>query len=207
MENNNEDKHTGGSMSTVPFQGSSEGRENQLVIAQFDAPAYLRRARGVQEALEHLLRKGRAQRDEWLAMTKVSLGRLHALAGDWSAMRPLVADEAQLAVLESLHASLAPKLRAPVPPTSSQRVLRHALHRLVSSLERFNARWQDYLEKVDLGVIDRLRDGYNRYYVLEKSCALRSDRLAGYGFVPLPPLSVEELASHLPTLPVPKVAT
>jgi hypothetical protein len=194
-------------MSTVGFQGDSEGREMQQVLAQFDAPAYIRRGRGVQEALDHLLRKCRAQRDEWLGMTRLHLGRLHALAGDWSALRSLVTDEEQLAVLESLRASLSPKLRAPVQATTSQPVLRHALHGLVSSLKRFNARWHDYLQNVDRSVIDQLRDGYNRYYVLEKSCAMRSDRLAGLGFVPLEPLSVEELASHLPPLPVPQLAS
>jgi hypothetical protein len=193
-------------MDSVPFTGDSEGREMQQVLASFDAPAYIRRARGVQVALDHLLHKCRAQRDEWLGMVKLYLGRLHALAGDWSALRPLVADDDQLLVLESLRVSLAPKLRAPVPATSSQRVLRHALHRLVGGLERVNARWRDYLEKVDRSVINQLRDGYNRYYVLEKACALRSDRLAGLGFVPLAPLTLEELAGHLPPLPVPKLA-
>jgi hypothetical protein len=207
MENNEEGKHSGGSMSTIPIQGDSDNRDRQQLLALCDAPAYIRRARGVQEALDHLLHKCRAQRDEWLSMTRLYLGRLHALAGGWSALRGLVRDEEQLAVLESLRAALAPKLRAPVQATTSERVLRHALHRLASSLERFNARWHDYLHKVDRSLIDHLRDGYNRYYVLEKSCALRSDRLAALGFVPMSPLSVEELASQLPLLPVPKLAS
>jgi hypothetical protein len=194
-------------MDSIPFTSEPEGHEFQQILASFDAPAFVRRARGVQEALGHLLARCRAQRDEWLKMTRLLLGRLHALAGDWSALRPLLADDEQLGVLEALRVSLAPKLRVPPPPTTSARLLRGTLRQLVRSLERFNARWQPYLEKVDCGTINALREGYNRYYVLEKACALRSDRLARIGFVPMEPLSVAELAGHLPLLPVPKLAT
>jgi hypothetical protein len=193
-------------MEPVPFTGEPEGHEGQQVMAQFDAPAFIRRARGVREALDHLLARCRAQRDEWLGMTRVHLGRLHALAGEWSVLRPLLADNEQLAVLEALRTSLAPKLRAPPSPTDSTSVLRGTLCELVHSLERFNARWQPYLAKVDRRVIDELRERYNKYYVLEKACALRSDVLARRGFEPMSPLTVAELADHLPLLPVPKLA-
>jgi hypothetical protein len=193
-------------MESVPFTGEPEGPEFQQLLASFDVPAFIRRARGVQEALGHLLARCRAQRDEWLKMTKLLVGRLHALAGDWSALRPLLADDEQFAVLESLRVILAPKLRVPPPPTTSVRVLRPTLRELVNSLERFNARWQPYLEQVDRTTINELREGYNRYYVLEKACALRSDRLARIGFEPMAPLTVAELAEHLPLLPVPRLA-
>src|SRR5260370_39618514 len=108
-------------MESVPFTGESEGHEFQQILASFDAPAFIRRARGVQDALGHLLAKCRAQRDEWLKMTKLLLGRLHALAGDWSALRPLLADDEPLCVLAARHISLAPQLRAPGPPPTSAR--------------------------------------------------------------------------------------
>ena len=111
-------------MESVPFTGEPEGREMQEVMAQFDAPAYIRRARGVEHALDDLLAKCRRQREEWLPMVKLRLGQLHALAGDWPALRPFVADEEQLVVLESLHRTLSPKLRLPLPATTSERVLR-----------------------------------------------------------------------------------
>ena len=58
---------------------------------------------------------------------------------------------------------------------------------------------------VERAVNDK-RDGYNRYYVLEKACALRSDTLARLGFSPLPPMDLAELRAHLPPLPVPRLA-
>jgi hypothetical protein len=193
-------------METVPFTGNANDREFAQVLSSFDAPAYIRRARGVEQALDFLVQKGRAQREEWLGMARLRLGWLHALAGDWFALRPFLADDEQLAVLELLRTTLNPRLRVPPQQTSSGRTLRRALRELVGSLERFNARWQAYLEKVDLAGVNEAREGYNRYYVIEKACALRSDRLARHGFAPLPPLTVAELAGHLPPLPVPRLA-
>jgi hypothetical protein len=193
-------------MESVPFSGDSEGHESKYVMGQYGAPAYIRRARGVEEALEYLLLKCRGQREAWLGMVKLYLGRLLALAGEWPALRPLVADDEQLAVLETLRQELRPRLRLPPERTTSARVLRYALRELVSSLERFNRRWQAYLEKLDFAAVNEVRDGYNRYYVLEKSCALRNDVLATLGFVPLAPMTLAELTSHLPPLPVPRLA-
>jgi hypothetical protein len=189
-------------MDSVPYPGSSESRELQEVLAQFDAPAYIRRARGVEQALEHLLERCRGQANEWLDMVKLRLGQVRALAGEWSALESLL-DKEHLLVLVKLHDDLAPNLRAPLTPTASERTLRRALLDLVSSLERFNERWRAYLEKVDFSAVNEVREGYNRYYVIEKSCALRSDRLAAIGFTPLPPFTREELCRRLPPLPVP----
>src|SRR5207237_716642 len=105
--------------------------------------------------------------------------------------------------LAGLHAELQPRLRLPVEPTTSRWALRRALTELASSMERFNRRWRAYLAKVDLRPVNDLRDGYNRYYVLEKEFALRNGLLARRGFTPLPPLGLEDLERRLPYLPVP----
>src|SRR5262245_18711714 len=141
-------------MDSVPFSGDSEGREMQQVMGLFGAPAYIRRARGVEEALEYLLLKCRGQREAWLGMVKLYLGRLHALAGEWSALRPFVADDEQLVILETLREDLGPRLRVPPERTTSTRTLRRALRELIGSLERFNTRWQAYLEKVDFAAVN-----------------------------------------------------
>ena len=182
-----------------------DGAETNELMSLFDVPAYVRRARGVEGALAHLLGLAGQVREEWLGMVRLRLGVLYALAGDWSALRPWLVDDEQVQVLESLRVSLAPRLRLPPPPTRSPRALRGALKELLTSLERFNARWADYLRKVDVSTINSLREGYNRYYVLEKSCAMRSDVLAKQGFVALQPLDPTELERHLPLLPLPRM--
>jgi hypothetical protein len=75
------------------------------------------------------------------------------------------------------------------------------LAELRESLELFNRRWDAFLPTLDLRHVNELRDGYNRYFVLEKECAVRSARVAREGFVPLSPLTVQELFRHLPLLP------
>jgi hypothetical protein len=83
--------------------------------------------------------------------------------------------------------------------------LRHALGELVESLELFNQRWREYLQAVNAAEVNEARAEYNRYYLLEKECALRSVRLAQIGFTQLAPLTLEELRNLLPELAVPKV--
>jgi hypothetical protein len=62
-----------------------------------------------------------------------------------------------------------------------------------------------FLHTVNVTPVNELRAAYNRYYLLEKECALRSVRLARQGFRRLEPLTVEELALLLPLLPVPEL--
>src|SRR5262249_62426860 len=86
-------------------------RAIKTFLAQYDAPAYIRRARQVEESLEHLLGRCRRQRDEWLAMVRTRIGILGLVAGDWQVLRPWLKDEDQLTVLRELHTALQPRLR------------------------------------------------------------------------------------------------
>ncbi len=174
-------------------------------LSQYDAPAYIRRARGVELALEQLLDQCRRCRAEWLQIVRLRIALLHALAGDWSNLLPFVTDEEQLDILRYDLAALASPLRGPVEPTTSARILRRAMQELHESMQRFNQRWQAFLTSIDLTALNELREGYNRYYVLEKECAVRSARVARQGFAPLPPLTLDDLASHFPLLPVPEI--
>ncbi len=176
-------------------------------MAQFDAPAYVRRARRVDEEWEGLLAQCRRQREEWLPMVRVRLATLHGLAGRWERLLPLLADEEEVESLRKLHDELRPELRLPVPRTESVWALRRALAELAESLERFNRRWWGYLGTVNLTAVNAARDGYNRWYVLEKECALRSARLARQGFQPLAPLTLDAVIAALPLLPVPRLRT
>jgi hypothetical protein len=175
------------------------------VLAQYDAPAYVRRARRVQGLFEQLLARCCKQRDEWLDMVRLRLGLVSALAGDWASLKPLLPDDGQLESLRQLHAELAPQLRAPVQPTTSVRALRRALMELHESIERFNSRWTEFLSQVDLAPVNAARDGYNRYYLLEKECALRSPSVARQGFRRLEPLTCADVAALLPPLSVPRL--
>jgi hypothetical protein len=183
------------------LSGDDPSHAVKLFIAQYDAPAYIRRARQVEEALTQLVERCRQQRDQWLKMARLRLGFLKARAGDWNALLPWLADEDQLETLRQLDLALSPQLRVPIAPTRSARILKRLLRELHESLERFDTRWQRYLASIDLTQVNRLIDGYNRYYLLEKECVFRSARLARQGFRPLEPMTVERLQRLLPRLP------
>jgi hypothetical protein len=188
--------------SALPL-GRPENVELGQLLSQYDAPAFVRRDRRVSEAFEGLLDRCQRQRDEWLDMVRIRIGALCALAGDWGSLAPLLADEEQLHILRQLHVTLEPELRVPIEPTSSLRILRQALRELIDSLECFNRRWRQLLQEIDLTEVNALREGYNRYYLLEKECALRSARLARQWFQPFASVTREELAARFPVLVIP----
>jgi len=175
------------------------------VLGRYGEPAYVRRGRAVEHALQDLIDHCNSRRDELLKMVRTRLALLHALAGGWDALVPLLRDEGQARVLEEMHASLSPRLRTTVEPTTSRRTLRHALRELAQSIERFNRRWRDYLPTVDLGRVNEVRENYNRYYLLEKECATHSASVARQGFRPLEPITIDDVARRLPPLPVPQL--
>src|SRR5262249_15871578 len=76
-------------------------------------------------------------------------------------------------------------------------------YELWQSVRSFNRKWRSYLRGLDLTYIKQLRDGYNRYYVLEKECATRSARLARQHFRRLEALTPEQLLERFPLLPAP----
>jgi hypothetical protein len=186
--------------------GRDEGlRLRMMIAAQYDAPAYIRRARAVEAALEGLLGRCRRQRDEWLFGVRLHIGALRAGAGGWSTLRHLLADDEQVAVLEQLHAEAGdPAVSMTGPTTAAGR--RRELRRLRASIERFNRRWTAFIGDIDLGEVNRLRDGYNRYFLLEKECAVGPGRTLSNGFCRLPPLTAADLLARLPPLPVPRLA-
>jgi hypothetical protein len=194
-------------MDDVPIIGTEAGADPvKQFIAQYGAPAYLRRAQQTEQAFNQVVERCRQKREEWLPMVRIHLGLLVALAGEWDKLRELLAND-QIELLRRLHEDLAPRLRVTVEPTSSVRALRRVLRELTESLENFNRRWAAFLPEVDLTSVNELRERYNRYYVLEKECAVRSAAVARQGFRPLPPATVEDIAAVLPPLPVPQTRT
>jgi hypothetical protein len=191
----------------VPIAGRDEAENTfKEFLSLYDAPAFVRRARRLELTLEELLDRCRAQRERWLGMVRLRVGIVRALAGNWNLLWPLLASPEQVRQLELLHEELQPKLRVTILATTSQYKLRHALKQLAESIEAFNHRWQAFLPLVDLAAVNEARNAYNRYYVLEKECALRSSRVAREGFVRQTPFTLADLQARLPLLPVPELA-
>jgi hypothetical protein len=166
----------GGDMSeelSVPSRSDNYDQFRQFLVGN-GGPAFLRRTSHVTGAYEQLLDACRLKRNELLAMTDLRLATLFALAGGWEAVRSLLASDEQFEALKMLHSERDPQLRRKLAQAVAPTRLQRALLELIESMTNFNRRWADYLRSVDLTAINKLREGYNLYYVLEKECAVRS---------------------------------
>ena len=186
-------------MSTDP----EDRRIFQQVMSGFDAPAFLRRARRVEEAWTSLLERCRHKRAHLLEMPRLRLARLFKLTASWSPISEKICLPADFSYLEVLHREWKPQLRSVVRPARTAAEINQALADLARSFERFNRRWLEFVNEVDLAHVNELRDGYNRFYVLEKECALFSSRIARDGFVPLPRAELKDVLEAFPLLKVP----
>jgi hypothetical protein len=185
----------------LPQTGDAGRKAFNEVLALHGPPAYVRRAQMVEAAWEGVLLRCRRQREEWLALVRTRLAMLRELAGSWDALRAVL-DEAAVVALAALDSELRPSLRGPVQASTSVRRLRAAVAELAESMANFNRRWAAFLAQVDLGEVNRARHDYNRYYVLEKECAVRSPAVARQGFRPLAPATLAELEAAFPMLPM-----
>jgi hypothetical protein len=175
---------------------ASDDDRNLLMqfVAQYEAPAYVRRARSVELAYESIVERCRQQRREWLAGVRLHLKWLETGTGDRL-------PNATKAALAALRTECELEEKAAAAPNRRQRpsLLRH----LRASVARFNRRWSAFLDQFDLSEINAVRDGYNRHYLLEKECAVGSVRLAATTFRPLEPMATAELRALFPLLPMP----
>jgi len=184
------------------MMGDADHQIFQHVLGQYGGPAFARRGREVERAFDSLAEVCRIKREEWLKFVRLHLGALFALAGSEAALEELLDDPRQFQTLKNLMDDLQPQLRLPPAPTANRRALRRALANVRQAVERFNQRWHVFIAELDLRPINEIRDRYNRFYLLEKECALGSSRLARQGFQMLRPVQSEDLLKIMPLLPV-----
>jgi hypothetical protein len=144
----------------------------------------------------------RRRRDKELAAVREALVTVLRRAGSVDAAALQVTDPAALAHL----VTEAKPLTGPSGQPSGVWWIRWALDSLGDAVVRFNFLWAGLLQDIDLTHLNALRDGYNRYYVIEKECVVRSRDIALAGFKPLPPLTPADLAREFPPLPVPRLS-
>jgi hypothetical protein len=178
---------------------SRDDPQYQYILAQYGGPAFMRRAQRAEAALADLLQRLERTRHEWLDMVRLRLGQLHALAGGWQRLSRLI-DADTLTALRHWFDELQPSLRVPLETAHRDATVRGAWTDLQASMDRFNRRWAHLLAQTDLAEVNRRRDEYNRWYVLEKECFVRSPRIARQGFRPLQMLTTVDLERWFPLL-------
>jgi hypothetical protein len=172
--------------------------EIKELLGLFDVPAFARRGQDLEYSLARLRLRSRRVRGGMLDMVRLRLRQWASLADGPRADSLVFA--ASIAGLWPLAEVEPPKWAA---RTASPRKLRGVARDLIASAERFNRRWLDHLDGINLDPINRQVDDYNRYYLLEKECSLGSARLAARHFVPKVRVTLDELRLELPPLPVP----
>jgi hypothetical protein len=182
-----------------------EGSRNEFwhFMAEFgEEPAFLARARAPQLALDELLRRCVAQRDELLAGPRLHWSALvKQIGGDWSRLVPFLSGPDDIALLAELDTQLAPRKNLQPDWLATDKVL---LRRFLTSAQRFNRIWTRWLEDLDLEEVNRPRRDYNQFYVLEKACAFLSERITDE-FEPLDMIEVTYLEERFPLLTLPKL--
>jgi hypothetical protein len=162
------------------------------IAGRYGPPAFVRRQQQVEASWTAVLEKCRAEYDRLLTPVRRQIAYL--------------AQSLHIPTLDGLEPADALRHVSPEvqrrwrEPRAMPRRARNEIERLAAVVRRFNRRWTDYVASVDLTEVNRLREGYNQYYVLEKECALRSERLARLGFEPLRPASRDDLFLPFPTL-------
>ena len=161
---------------------------------------HLRRGQDLEYSLKWIHARCLQEREESLEMVRLRLRQWSRVAtgpGDWS--------DVFAGPIDSLwqHAQSEPPVWAGrVAPARQKRTVARDL---VASVQRFNVRWRQFLESLNLGPTNQVIDQYNKHYVFEKECVMGSARLASRHFTPAPQLSPEVLLRNYPMLPVPEL--
>jgi hypothetical protein len=174
------------------------------LLAEFgEQPAFLERAQAPQVALDALLHGCAAKRAELLEWPSYRLAVLALrVGGDWERLARWLADAESVEQLAALHAKLPTDKIVQASWLGSDKA---ALRQFVESAERFNRKWQEYLDALDFEGVNQLRREYNQFFVLEMECAFGRQGVAD-GFVPLDMIDREFLVRRFPLVGLPRLA-
>lgn len=191
-------EETDGSQMALNNDVETEVKE---LMGLFDLPAFARRGQDLEVVLGRLRQRCRQTRGEMLDMVHVRLRQ-------WS--RAVTGHHDWPGVFTSSIESLWPLAGAEPPawantsaPIRRRRIIAADLNLAV---RRFNRRWIQFLEQLNVEPANTLISQYNLYYVLEKECVIGSPRLAARHFTPVRELTAATLLEEHPALPVPELA-
>lgn len=186
----------------LPFGGPSE--DEKALLGLGDPPAFLRRGQSVADAENRVRRKCETAREEMLFAVKLRLRAWNRLVGDREFIRRSMSAEAVSAIAR-LNESVfgADESTVSIEPTGWPVFAGRRWNAIVAAVEDFNRNWRRFIDAFQLDDLHRAIDGYNRYYVLEKECAVRSIHTARRGFTPRTKPKNDDLLDEFPPLIMP----
>lgn len=183
------------------FEGS-RGEFLKLLAEFGEEPAFVARARAPQVALQALIQKCEAKREELLEWPKFQITVLAQMIDrDWPRLAPMLADTESVSLLESLHAELHTNQTV---ATNWLTTVKSSLRHFLDSGERFNRNWRTFVDSLDLEPVNKPRRDFNQFYVLEKACAFGSEKVTD-GFEPLAMIDSPYLHERFPLLALPSL--
>ena len=185
--------------------GSIAGVETEIqqLLGLFDVPSFARRGLDLEGGLARLHSRCEAVRSAMLEMVRLRLRQWAAVATGPDDWRDTF--DGPVAPLWPLAGSVEPPRWTGRAGNARRR--RAAGRDLIASVERFNRRWSEFISRLDLDPVNARIDAYNRYYLLEKECALGSHRLAHRFFSHRAPIAHAELFERHPTLHTPRLSS
>ena len=183
-----------------PAGNSDAEADVKELLGLFDVPAFARRGQELEFAVRRLHDRCRAARETMLDMVRMRLRQWSTAVSGPSAWKLFFGRSIE--PLWQLSGAEPPRWGTQAASIRQQQLI--ASH-LEKSVVRFNRRWTHYLGRLNLDPTNQLIDQYNRYYVLEKECAMGSWRLALRHFSPVPLLTTEKFLQDHPCLPVPEL--
>jgi hypothetical protein len=185
---------------SLPMIRGDVEAEIKEIMGLFDAPAFARRGLELDDSLRRLQDRCRRARADRLDMVHLRLRQWARAASGPEAWSGVFAGSIE--PLWPLSGAEAPRW-AKVPASIRQQ--RSIARDLIAAVLRFNQRWSEFLDRLNLEPVNLVIDQYNRYYLIEKECVMGSARLAARFFRPVPRLTRQQLLDDHPLLPVPEL--
>jgi len=186
----------------TPWKTSTE---EKVAGALGELPAYVRRDRAVEEAIERFHATLAAERIERLEITALKVRRLVDL-GEKALRAHDDLDHDALAELrkelEPLEAYRRVRARAPEKPRAAD--VKRALTEVRRSVQRFNTAWDLRLaDEESYAQVNERIEGYNRWYAFERQCALKHVPISQVRFAAIAPVTAADAGERHPTLSCP----
>lgn len=182
------------------FLGGVRSRSEEPLLA-LEIPAFVRRGLELDSMLQGVDDRCRRNRRKLLEMVYVRLRQWAKLATGPNDHRD--AFRTSIADLWRSSEAEAPDWAA---VAASSRRRKAAAHDLISSVERFNGRWVEFVDRLDLRLTNEVIEDYNRFYLVEKECAVGSARLAAMHFKTVAKIDASMIMAKFPPLPLPEAA-
>ncbi len=186
---------------STPTLNSDIEADVKELMGLFDLPAFARRGQDVEAAVRRLHDRCERVRSEMLEMVRLRLRQWSgAAAGPESWAGVFASTIEPMWLLAGGPPPRWAEMDAPIKRRQS------IASDLIAAVERFNRRWLDALDRVNLEPTNFVIEQYNRYYLLEKECVMGSARLAARHFIPILPITKSAILADHPTLQVPILA-